>query len=146
MVSRMALRVPSASYRSPAALGLSSCSSKRCLSSVTARAGRFNQTARPVVTPLSRHVLQQSFRRGYADKLPPTPAISAAPVAPPKKKGFRVFRWLWRLTYISALAGVGYVGYVIWDLRTPSDQFEPAASKKTLVILGKMMARTPKEA
>lgn len=73
----------------------------------------------------SRLKLQQSFRRSYADRLPPTPR---------RRAGF--FRWTWRLIYLSAIGGVGYLGYTIYLLRTPQEQFEPDPSKKTLVILG----------
>ena len=73
----------------------------------------------------SRWKLQQSFRRSYADSLPPKPR---------RRAGF--FRWTWRLTYLSALGGIGYLGYTIYLLRTPQEQFEPDPSKKTLVILG----------
>jgi hypothetical protein len=40
------------------------------------------------------------------------------------------------LTYLSVLAGLGYVSYQVYDLRHPSDQVDPDPSKKTLVILG----------
>jgi hypothetical protein len=52
------------------------------------------------------------------------------------KRRYRVLLWSWRLTYMSALAGAGYVAYGIYEMRTPSDQPEPDPSKKTLVILG----------
>jgi NADH:ubiquinone reductase (non-electrogenic) len=45
-------------------------------------------------------------------------------------------RWTWRLTYLSALAGVGYIGYGVYQDRYPEDQVDPDPSKKTLVILG----------
>ena len=47
-----------------------------------------------------------------------------------------MLRWAWRLTYLSALAGVGYVGYGIYESRNPVDQPPPDPSKKTLVVLG----------
>lgn len=47
-----------------------------------------------------------------------------------------MLRWTWRLTYLSAIAGLGYVGYGIYEMRTPEDQPQPDASKKTLVVLG----------
>lgn len=40
------------------------------------------------------------------------------------------------MTYLSAIGGVGYLGYVIYLLRNPNEQFNPDPSKKTLVILG----------
>ncbi|EAQ91092.1 hypothetical protein CHGG_03027 [Chaetomium globosum CBS 148.51] len=83
--------------------------------------------ARPVFGstqgPVSRH-----FRRGVSN--------DAAPVPPPKKSRFRVLRWAWRLGYLSAIAGIGYIGYGVYEDRHPEDQIVPDPSKKTLVILG----------
>lgn len=73
----------------------------------------------------ARLQLQQSFRRAYADTLPTKVR---------RKGGF--FRWTWRFTYLSALGGIGWLSYSIYQLRTPNEQFEPDPSKKTLVILG----------
>jgi NADH:ubiquinone reductase (non-electrogenic) len=53
-----------------------------------------------------------------------------------KRGGFRVLRWTWRLTWVSALAGLAYVGYGIYETRNPVDQPPPDPSKKTLVVLG----------
>jgi NADH:ubiquinone reductase (non-electrogenic) len=74
----------------------------------------------------NKSYLRQSFRRTYAD---------AAPV--PKRRRFRWFRWLWRLTYLSAIAGTGYLAYGVYELRHPDDQAVPDPTKKNLVILGK---------
>jgi hypothetical protein len=73
---------------------------------------------------LAQHQLRQSFRRSYADAVKP------------KKSGFRFFRWAWRATYLSAIAGVAYTAYGIYEMKNPGDQPEPDPSKKTLVILG----------
>ena len=70
--------------------------------------------------------LQQSFRRSYAETLSPTT----------KRRGRGIFRWTWRLTYFSAIGGIGWLGYSIYTLRTPHEQFNPDPSKKTLVVLG----------
>ncbi|RDW94714.1 putative alternative NADH-dehydrogenase NDH2 [Coleophoma crateriformis] len=68
---------------------------------------------------------QQTFRRTYAD------------IAPAKKpKRFRFFRYTWRLTYLSAIAGTAYLAYGVYELRHPDDQFSPDPTKKNLVILG----------
>jgi NADH:ubiquinone reductase (non-electrogenic) len=53
------------------------------------------------------------------------------------RRRFRWFRWLWRLTYLSAIAGTGYLAYGVYELRNPDEQVEPDPSKKNLVILGK---------
>lgn len=76
---------------------------------------------------LDKSKLQQQFRRGYAD---------VAPVKTVKPKRFRWLLFLWRATYLSALGGIGYLSYGVWDLRHPDDQFEPDPTKKNLVILG----------
>ncbi|SMQ47458.1 unnamed protein product [Zymoseptoria tritici ST99CH_1A5] len=80
---------------------------------------------RPARAQFNKSQLQTSFRRGVAD--------TAAPV---KKRRFRFFRWTWRLTYLSLLGGLGYVGYGIYINRNPVEQAEPDPSKKTLVVLG----------
>jgi NADH:ubiquinone reductase (non-electrogenic) len=85
-----------------------------------------------IAAPLCRTQLQRQFRRTYAD---------VAPVKKPRR--FRFFRNLWRLTYISAIAGTAYLAYGVYDLRHPEDQFEPDPSKKNLVILGKRAILTP---
>lgn len=81
----------------------------------------------PARAPLSQQqpVFRNAFRRAYADSAPK-----------PKKKGFRWLRWLWRATYVGAIAGVGFIGYGIYEMRNPPDQAQPDPSKKTLVILG----------
>ncbi len=81
---------------------------------------------RPSISQCPRSSLQQAFRRSYADTK--------------QQKYFRksriTFRWLWRVVYIGAIGGVGYLGYTIYLLRTPSEQLEADPTKKTLVILG----------
>ncbi|KAI1448316.1 FAD/NAD(P)-binding domain-containing protein [Annulohypoxylon stygium] len=73
-------------------------------------------------------VLPCQFTRSYADAAP----------APKKKPGKirRTFRWTWRLTYLSLIAGVGAVIYDGYLDRHPEEQFIPDPQKKTLVILG----------
>ena len=99
-------------------------------------------------TALARRTLrtatQTSFiarqsRRAYADAATPPAAAKAAP----KKRRFRVFRWVWRLTYLSALGGVAYISYGIYQDRHPEPQTEADPNKKTLVILGKLCPLSP---
>lgn len=45
---------------------------------------------------------------------------------------------MWRLTLLTGIGLVGNMGYSIYTLRNPTEQFEPDPSKKTLVILGKL--------
>jgi NADH:ubiquinone reductase (non-electrogenic) len=45
-------------------------------------------------------------------------------------------RWIWRLTYLSFLGGLVYVGYRVYEDRHLEPQTEPDPNKKTLVILG----------
>ncbi|KXX75546.1 External alternative NADH-ubiquinone oxidoreductase, mitochondrial [Madurella mycetomatis] len=83
--------------------------------------------ARPVFGSIQGPVAKQ-FRRSYADGVTPAP--------PPKKPRFRKLRWAWRLGYLSAIAGVAYIGYGVYRDRHPEPQVEPDPTKKTLVILG----------
>jgi NADH:ubiquinone reductase (non-electrogenic) len=85
-------------------------------------ASRAQWTPRPIQHQIA---LRQSVRRAATDAKPPKP-----------KRRFRLLRWTWRLTQLSAIAGLGYVGYGIYEMRNPHDQPEPDASKKTLVVLG----------
>ncbi|KAK9480993.1 hypothetical protein V1514DRAFT_323965 [Lipomyces japonicus] len=76
-------------------------------------------------------------RRFYAAAA--TAAAGGAPKPPsPNKKGpfSRAAKFLWRLTYGSALVGAGLVAYAIYEARHPVDQLPPDPSKKTLVVLG----------
>lgn len=85
------------------------------------------QHPRALIQPtLSRSGLSRPFRRSYA-----------ATVSPPtKRRGRGFFRWTWRIMYLSAIGGLGYLAYTIYLLRTPPEQLEADPSKKTLVILG----------
>lgn len=97
---------------------------------------RFASTSlqkRATTVPLP--ALQQSFRRAYASETNQAPAAVLSPTPKPKRR-FRFFRWTWRLIYLSALGGTGYLVYQIWEQRHPADQVEPDPSKKNLVILG----------
>ncbi|KAI0127449.1 hypothetical protein BJ170DRAFT_581350 [Xylariales sp. AK1849] len=75
-------------------------------------------------------IIPRQFTRTYADAPPVTPAT------PVKKRKVRVFRWLWRLTYLSILGGIGMIVYDGYNSRHPDDQFTVDPSKKTLVVLG----------
>ncbi|KAI6715838.1 hypothetical protein PZA11_006132 [Diplocarpon coronariae] len=74
---------------------------------------------------LERSRLHRNSRRAYTD---------AAPLK--KTKRFPFFKTIWRLTYLSSIAGTAYLAYGVYDLRHPDDQFEPDPTKKNLVILG----------
>ncbi|KAK0113215.1 NADH:ubiquinone oxidoreductase [Cadophora gregata] len=99
-------------------------------SSATRRSFATSSQSLPRAQPTSRMLLErsrlnQNSRRAYAD------------VAPAKKsKRFPFFKTIWRLTYLSAIAGTAYLAYGVYDLRHPDDQFEPDPTKKNLVILG----------
>jgi hypothetical protein len=101
-------------------------------SKATAPFAAIKQHRPTTATVLPRSTLQLAFRRSYASD---APEARLSPAAKPKKR-FRILRWLWRITYLSALGFLGYVGYQIWYLRNPTEQFEPDPKKKTLVILG----------
>ncbi|KAK4157089.1 pyridine nucleotide-disulfide oxidoreductase-domain-containing protein [Chaetomidium leptoderma] len=83
--------------------------------------------ARPVFGSTQGPISRQ-LRRPYSSE--------AAPIPPPKKSRFRMLRWSWRLGYLSAIAGIVYMGYGVYQDRHPEPQVEPDPSKKTLVILG----------
>jgi len=87
--------------------------------------------SQPIVSSrLTRQSFRASQSRSYADQTNPEPKVVA------KKSGFRALRWIWRLTYLSTLGGLGYIAYGIYESRTPAEQLEPDPSKKTLVVLG----------
>ena len=86
-------------------------------------ASRARWTPRPVQSQIA---LRQSIR--LQSSLPDKQQV--------KKGGFRVLRWTWRLTWVSAIAGMAWVGYGIYETRNPVDQPQPDPKKKTLVVLG----------
>jgi NADH:ubiquinone reductase (non-electrogenic) len=92
-------------------------------------ASRARWTPRPVHAQL---VLRQSIRQ-QSNLTPDAKTV--------KKGGFRLLRWTWRLTWVSAIAGLAYVGYGIYETRNPVDQPPPDPSKKTLVVLGALKPR-----
>ena len=110
------------------------------VSSMTARTARSVQAivskqSRPalsVTSQISRQPFRQSQFRTYADK----PIVSAETQVKAKKGGFRTLRFLYRLAQLTLVGGLGYVGYGIYESRTPEQQLEPDPSKKTLVVLG----------
>lgn len=93
----------------------------------------------PSTLQLSQRPIQQrrllqpsalSLRRNYAD----APSATLSPGPEKKRAGF--FRWTWRLVQLGALGTVGWIGYEVYMLRRPHEQFDPDPSKKTLVVLG----------
>lgn len=85
-------------------------------------------SARPTARAnVSKSTVSHIAQRTYAD---------VAPVDVKKPSKFRFLRWGWRLTYLSLLAGTAYLGYEVWELRHPDEQFQPDPTKKNLVILG----------
>ena len=77
---------------------------------------------------IPRQNLQQRFRRGYANK----PILTEKT----KRRSRGFLRWTWRLTYLSALGGLVYAGYGIYQGKHPPEQEAPDPKKKTLVVLG----------
>jgi hypothetical protein len=125
MASHMAMKSSSMALRRLPAL---SFAFRRCITT-SLRANSGIRTSKPM--GLQRAALQHSFRRAYSD----APTASLSPTPKPKKR-FRLLRWTWRLTYLSAIGFAGWLAYTVWELRNPNEQFEPDPSKKTLVILG----------
>lgn len=113
-------------------LGARNVARRTFASSQSFRSSLITSKVRPTTTSqITRHTFRQAPRRGYQDNI--NPATKAAV----KKGGFRTLRWLWRITYLSAIGGLAYVGYGIYEVRNPEDQQDPDPSKKTLVVLGK---------
>ncbi|KAI9882022.1 MAG: External alternative NADH-ubiquinone oxidoreductase mitochondrial [Watsoniomyces obsoletus] len=113
----------------------------RRLSSFGINASRRVPESRRCYSLLQRPVMRQSFPR----RRPLSPLSLSVHIArrqasteplPKPRRRFPVLRWIWRLTWMSALGGLAFVGYQVYTLRYPIDQFEPDPSKKTLVILG----------
>ncbi|KAK2734934.1 NADH:ubiquinone oxidoreductase [Onygenales sp. PD_40] len=124
MASKLLLAQPAMLVRAAPKLSpISRCS----LSTLSRQPARYALPLRQ--SPLSQRSLQKSFRRAYADAPAPTPA-------PKPKRRFRIFRWMFRLTLLSIVGGAGALGYSIYALRHPEEQYEPDPTKKTLVILG----------
>lgn len=96
----------------------------------------FSSVRSSTVNPASRirqpssSLSRQAFRRSYADAAP-------GPVSR-KRAGF--FRWTWRLVYLSAIGASVWVGYEVYQLRTPDEQIPQDPKKKTLVILGPLLS------
>ena len=130
MASKMLLRIQPLRSARPFAQTFPTPSS-RSFVSVAARGLRQNAAIRPSI---QRSAVRQTFRRHYANGQAPEVVLS--PSAKPPKKRWGFFRTLWRITYISFLGGVAYIGYTVYDLKYPNEQFEPDPSKKTLVVLG----------
>jgi hypothetical protein len=136
MASMTAMKIPWASSR--AVFG--PVASKRAFSSPAFQQPRASiASAEKAATRqlIPRSAVQQSFRRAYAAEASATqpPPLSQAP----KKRRGGFFRWTWRAIYLSAFGGIGYLTWSMYQLRTPTEQFEADPSKKTLVILGLYM-------
>ncbi|KAL2258523.1 hypothetical protein VTK26DRAFT_8147 [Humicola hyalothermophila] len=101
----------------------------QCVPRLFIQASRRTVGARPVFGSTQGPVSRQ-FRRGIANETAP------APPPPPKRSRFRKLRWAWRIGYLSAIAGLAYLGYGVYLDRHPEPQVQPDPSKKTLVILG----------
>ncbi|PBP27973.1 FAD/NAD(P)-binding domain-containing protein [Diplocarpon rosae] len=99
-----------------------SAAARRSFATASSSLTRAQPTSRIL---LERSKLHQNARRAYAE---------AAPLK--KAKRFPFFKTIWRVTYLSAIAGTAYLAYGVYDLRHPDDQFEPDPTKKNLVILG----------
>lgn len=92
-----------------------------------------------LLVPRARTVGSPALRRSFQTSQRNAEAVTPSAPVKPKKQRFRFLRWTWRLTKLSAVAGVAYMGYSIWTLRHPMDQEEPDPSKRTLVILGMLL-------
>jgi len=135
MASKMLMRPQPLRCARPLAQAFSSNSSGSFASVATCGVRQGPAAKRPLTAQIQRSAIRQPFRRQYADNRAPEVTLSPAGAAKPKRR-WRFFRTIWRITYLSVLATLGYTAYTVWDLRNPNDQLEPDPSKKTLVILG----------
>lgn len=115
------------SMASPPIMQLSSVS-RRTVSTTSQALRAKSLRSNPVQT------VSRVARRGYADAAP-------SPVPKPKKR-FGFLRWSWRLAWLSSLGLAGALGWSIYALRHPEEQYEPDPEKKTLVILGMSRSRS----
>ncbi|TKA43959.1 hypothetical protein B0A55_13700, partial [Friedmanniomyces simplex] len=69
---------------------------------------------RAAAVQIPRQRVQQAFRRTYAEVSPETQRVI-------KKRSWGFFRWTWRLAYLSAIGGTLYMGYGIYQGRTPAE-------------------------
>lgn len=99
--------------------------------------GSHSLAAAPLFTKTSNtaaRVALLSSARQFSSFSPRFSSVTPPPPAPKKKWGF--WKTLWRVTYVSFFAAVGYTAYTIYEIRNPKDQKPADPSKKTLVILG----------
>jgi len=109
-----------------ASRGIGSLSRAFSMSSRQPLIARPRALARPAFNKVQ---LRQSFRRHQSSE--------SGKTGKPRRGVIRtVLLWTWRLTYLSAIGGLVYVGYGVWQLRHPVEQLPPDPNKKTLVILG----------
>ncbi|KAF3358415.1 hypothetical protein VDGD_09687 [Verticillium dahliae] len=111
-------------------ISFSSAATTRAFATSSQRTLKFVPTSRPHAPSIARQTtLARQFQRAYAD---------AAALPSPQKPGKvrTTFKWLWRLTYLSAIGLTVGVGYTIYVDRNPQPQFEADPTKKTLVVLG----------
>ena len=85
-------------------------------------------TVKSCAVQIPKQSLQPTFRRGYADQ----PIVKEKT----KRRSRGFFRWTWRLFYLSAIGGLIWTGYGVYQGKHPADQEEPDPKKKTLVVLG----------
>lgn len=86
------------------------------------------QYARPVQVLSRQSLIYSQSRRAYADQ----PVVKEKT----KRRGRGFLRWTWRITYLSALGGLAFVAWNIYDQKYPEDQAAPDPNAKTLVVLG----------
>ena len=99
---------------------------QRSLSTYSAPTRISHHPSVPIRKPALQSTLRPSFQRSYAEVVTPKT----------KRRGRGILRWTWRLTYLSAIGSIIYLGYTIYDDQIPTEQVAPDPTKKTLVILG----------
>ncbi|KAG5359608.1 External alternative NADH-ubiquinone oxidoreductase [Yarrowia sp. C11] len=114
----------------PAVRAVSVARSVAMTRSLHVSVARFNKIENSAPAGLPKDVKQTAGHQGNHQEVPKPDENH------PRRKKFHFWRSLWRLTYLSAIASLGYVGYRIYVIRNPSDQLPADPSKKTLVVLG----------
>ncbi|KAH6693725.1 hypothetical protein F5X68DRAFT_199593 [Plectosphaerella plurivora] len=106
--------------------GASSTVARRSLATYTKKTSPLAAAASPRQNARPSTTLMRQCMRAYAD---------AAPKPKPGKLRTTA-KWLWRLTYLSIIGTVGFIGYTVYEDRNPTPQTAADPTKKTLVVLG----------
>ena len=104
---------------------------------VAASRRAFATSVRPsALTCLATAARPRTSPRTWVRRANPCRTYADIGAIPKKSRRSGVLRWIWRLTYLSTIGGIVYLGYSSYQLKHPTEQIEADPDKKTLVILG----------